>query len=75
MRKHCIDQQWAAKKKVVQTYNSLVKEQARIDESLYFRIVGRCVKQFGNDFVMLDHCITQQLDAYFALNTQNERNP
>jgi len=67
MQKHCITKQREATRKIAEDFNRLVKQEQRIEESLYHRIVGRCAQQFGEDVAMIEHCTRKQLEAYFSL--------
>lgn len=68
MQKHCITKQREAIRKITETFNRFVKQEKRIDEQLYYRILGRCTKEMGpDDAVMIEHCTRKQLEAYFSL--------
>ena len=67
MQKHCITKQRDATKKIAEDFNRLVKQEQRIEESLYHRIVGRCAQQFGGDMAMIDHCTRKQVEAFLSL--------
>lgn len=67
MQKHCIGKQQDATKKIVEDFNRLVKQEKRIEEALYHRIIGRCAQQFGDDVAMIEHCTRKQIEAYLSL--------
>lgn len=68
MQKHCITKQREAIRKMAEEFTRLVKQEKRIEEQLYYRIVGRCTQQMGNDDVaMIEHCTRKQIEAYFSL--------
>ena len=67
MQKHCIGKQQDAIRKIVEEFTRLVKQEQRIEEGLYYRIMGRCAQQFGDDVAMIEHCTRKQLDAYLSL--------
>lgn len=68
MQKHCVGQQQTALQRLSDEFNRLVKQEHRLDETLYAHIVGRCIgKHEKNDAVMIEYCTRQQIEAYFAL--------
>lgn len=68
MQKHCITKQREAIRKIAETFNRLVKQEKRIDEPLYSRILGKCTKEMGpDDAAMIEHCTRKQIEAYFSL--------
>lgn len=70
MQKHCITKQQEATRKIVEDFTRLVKQEKRIEEALYHRIMGRCAQQFGDDVAMIEHCTRKQLDAYLSLKQE-----
>ncbi|SDB03447.1 hypothetical protein SAMN05660653_00153 [Desulfonatronum thiosulfatophilum] len=73
MQKHCIDRQADAMRSLrVYLENHGILEDLECGQGVYENIFCDCsinwIDEYGADFVMLNHCVQQQLKAYRELN-------